>query len=84
MNLDAQDDVEEVQEEGHQLLNVTFAEGAALPKNKAYLDSCSTVTSFRTDKYLKGIKTLNNGIKINCNAGAVTTNRMGSYGNLKV
>jgi hypothetical protein len=79
MNLDAQDEVEEVQEEGHQLLNVTFAQGAALPENRAYLDGCSTVTAFRTDKYLKGIKTLNNGIKINHNAGAVRTNRMGSY-----
>jgi hypothetical protein len=84
MNLDAQDEVEEVQEEGHQLLNVTFAQGAALPENRAYLDRCSTVTVFKTDKYLKGIKTLTNRININCNAGAVTTNQMGSYGNLKV
>ncbi len=84
MNLNAQDEVEKVQEEGYQLLNVTFVQGAALPENRAYLDGCSTVTTFKTDKYLKGIKTLTNGIKINCNAGAVTTNQMGSYGNLKV
>jgi hypothetical protein len=31
MNLDAQDEVEKVQEEGHQFLNMTFAQGAALP-----------------------------------------------------
>jgi hypothetical protein len=80
MNLDVQDEVKKVQEEGHQLLNLMFAQGAALPENKAYLDRCL----FKTDKYLKGIKTLTNGIKINCNAGAVTTNQMGSYGNLKV
>jgi hypothetical protein len=49
MNLDAQDEVEEVQEEGHQLLNVTFAQGAALPENRAYLDGCSTVTAFKID-----------------------------------
>jgi hypothetical protein len=84
MNLDAQDEVEKVQEEGHQLLNVMFAQGAALQENRAYLDGCSIVAAFRTDKYLKGIKTLTNGIKINCNAGAVTTNQVGSYGNLKV
>ncbi len=84
MNLDAQDEVEKVQEEGHQFLNVTFAQGAALPENRAYLDGCSTVTAFKTDKYLKGIKTLTNKIKINCNAGVGTTNQMGSYGNLKV
>jgi hypothetical protein len=47
-----------VQEEGHQLLNVTFAQGAALQENSAYLDGCSTITVFKTDKYLKGIKTL--------------------------
>jgi hypothetical protein len=35
MNLDAQDEVEEVQEEGHQLLNITFAQGAELPENRA-------------------------------------------------
>jgi hypothetical protein len=56
MNLDAQDEVEDVQEEGHQLLNVMFAQGSALPENWAYLDGCSIVTAFKTDKYLKGIK----------------------------
>jgi hypothetical protein len=63
---------------------VTFAQGAESPENRAYLDGCSTVTAFKTDKYLKGIKMLPNGIKINCNVGAITTNQMGSYGNLKV
>jgi hypothetical protein len=42
------------------------------------------VTAFKTDKYLKGIKTVQSGIKINCNAGAVSTNRVGTYGKLKV
>jgi hypothetical protein len=42
------------------------------------------VTAFKTDKYLKGLKTLPSGIKINCNTGAVSTNRMGTYGKLKV
>ncbi len=42
------------------------------------------MTAFKTDKYLKGIKTLPSGIKINCNAGVVSTNRMGTYGKLKV
>ncbi len=84
MNLNAQDEVEKVQEERHQLINVMFAQGAALPENRAYPDGCSMVTAFKTEKYLKGIKTMTNGIKINCNAGVVTTNQMGSYGNLKV
>ncbi len=49
-----------------------------------YLDGCSTVTAFKADKYLKGIKTVRNRIKINCNAGAVTTNKLGSFGSLNV
>ena len=52
-------------------------QGEALPNNRAYLDRCSTVTAFKSDRYLKGIKTVRNGIKINCNAEAVTTNEMG-------
>jgi hypothetical protein len=77
MNLDAQDQMEEVQGEGHQLLNVTFVQGAALPENRAYLDGCLTVMAFKTDKYLKEIKTSLNTMIINCNAGAVNTNQMG-------
>jgi len=60
------------------------ARGGALPDNRAYLDGCSTVTAFKTDKYLKEIRTVRGGIKINCNAGVVSTNQMGRYGNLKV
>jgi hypothetical protein len=71
MNLKVQDENEETQEEAHQLLNVTFVQGGALPDNWVYLDGCLTVTVLRTDKYLKGIKTLPNGIRIYCNAGAV-------------
>ncbi len=76
--------MEEQEQEGHQLLNVTLAQGGALPNNRAYLDGCSMVTAFKTNKYLQEIKTVPGGIKINCNAGAVSTNRMGTYGNLKV
>jgi hypothetical protein len=75
---------QEGQSQGHQLLNVTLAQGGALPDNRAYLDGCSTVTAFKTDKYFKEIRTVRGGIKINCNAGAVATNQMGRYGNLKV
>ena len=80
MHIEAEGEGPEEQQEGHQLLNVSMVQGEALPDNRAYLDGCSTVTAFKTDKYLKGIKTVRNGIKIKCNAGAVTTNEMGSYG----
>ncbi len=55
--------------EGHQLLNVSLLQGDALPDNRAYLDGCSTVTTFKMDKYLKNIRMVARGIRINCNAG---------------
>ncbi len=42
------------------------------------------MTAFKNDKYLKGIKTVSGGIKINCNAGAVVTNKRGIYRQSKV
>jgi hypothetical protein len=71
-------------EEGHQLLNVTLAQGGALPDSREYLDRCSTVTAFKNNKYLKGVKKIREEIKINCNAGLVTANLKGNYGRLKV
>jgi hypothetical protein len=67
-------------QEGHQLLNVSLVQGDVLPDNRAYLDGCSMVTAFKADKYLKGIRMLPHGIKINCNSGAVVTNKMNSFG----
>ncbi len=72
----------EEQQEGHQLLNVSFMQGESLPNDRGYLDGCSTVTAFKTDRYLKGLRTAPSGIKINCNAGTVTTNRVGNYGGM--
>ena len=55
-----------------------------MPNNRAYLDGCSTVTAFKSDKHLKNIKTVRGGVKIKCNAGTVTTNLQGTYKGLKV
>ncbi len=66
------------------MLHVTLAQGGALPNDRAYLDGCSTVTAFKSDNHLKNIKTVRGGVKINCNAGTVTTNLRGTYGGLKV
>jgi hypothetical protein len=60
-------------------MHVTLAQGTALPNNRAYLDRCSTVTAFKSKKYLEGVRKQANRIKINFNAGAVTTNLMGKY-----
>jgi hypothetical protein len=84
MHIEADPDGGNMQEEGHQLLNVSFLQGDALPDKQAYLNRCSTVTAFKTDRYLKNVKTMPHGIKINCNAGAVTTKKLGSFGRMKV
>jgi hypothetical protein len=87
MNVEAQEEQggkEEEAQEGHQLLHVTLAQGGELPDDRAYLDGCSTVTAFKSDKHLKNIKTVKGGVKINCNAGTVATNLWGTYGGIKV
>ncbi len=81
MHIEAEGEEPKEQQGGHhQLLNVSLMQGGALPDNWAYLDGCSTVTAFKSDRYLEGIRTLLHGIKINCNAGAVITNKMGLFG----
>ena len=87
MNIEAQGEEggkEQEAQEGHQMLHVTLAQGGALPDDRAYLNGCSTVTAFKSDKHLKNIKTVRGGVKINCNTGTVTRYLQGTYGGLKV
>jgi hypothetical protein len=83
MNVQGKDDTKDF-EEGHQLLNVSLMQGEKIPDKRAYLDGCSMVTAFKTDKYLRNLEMLEQGIKIDCNAGVVTTNQKGTYGRLNV
>jgi hypothetical protein len=82
MNLESGEGTDEQQEEPHQLMHVTLAQGAVLPDNRAYLDGCSTLMAFKCKKYLKGVKRCDMGIKINCNVGRVTTSLMGKYSSI--
>jgi hypothetical protein len=66
------------------MLHVTLAQGGALPNDREYLDGCSTVTAFKSDKHLKNIKVVRGGVKIKCNVGTLATNLRGTYGGLKV
>jgi hypothetical protein len=87
MNVEAQEEQggkEQEAQEGHQLLHVTLAQGGELPDDRAYLDGCSTVNAFKSDKHLKNIKTVRGGVKINCNVGTVASNLRGTYGGIKV
>ena len=55
-NLESHEETtQEAAKDAHQLLNVTFAQGAELPDSRVYLDGCSTI--FKSNKYLKDIKT---------------------------
>jgi hypothetical protein len=83
MSLEAQENDqtgEQTKKQGHQLLHVSMTQGEELPEDRAYLDGCSTVTAFKNDKFLKEIRAVPGGIKINCNAGAVLTNMKGKFG----
>ena len=38
-------------------IQVAMLQGKELPSKRAYLDNCSTVTAFKTAKYIRNIKT---------------------------
>ena len=42
---------------GFMLIQVSMLQGKELPSNTAYLDNWSTVTAFKTAKYIRNIKT---------------------------
>ncbi len=66
------------------MLHVSLTQGEDLPDERAHLDGCLTVRAFKNKRFLKEIRTVKGGIKINCNAGAVTTNKKGKFGWLNV
>ncbi len=70
--------------QAHQLLNVTLLQGGSLPDHLAHLNGYSTLTAFKTNKYLSELEMMPIGIKINCNPGLVSTKQMGKYGKMKV
>ncbi len=86
MNQEAQEDTTEEQagKEGHPMMHISFSQGGELPDNQAYLDGCSPVTVFKNKKFLENLCQVRGGIKINCNAGAVTTDVKGDFGGLSV
>ena len=57
----------------HQLLNVTLLQGGSLPDHREYLNGCSTVMAFKSNKYLSKLEVMPTKIKINCNTGLVST-----------
>ena len=70
-------------EEGSVLMNVCMAQRGGLPDDRVYLDNCSTVTGFKDSGRIQGISEVSNGMRVNCNAGQVVSNKVGSWGKLK-
>ena len=66
------------------MMHVTFSQGGELPDDRAYLDGCSTVTTFKNKKFLENLRQVKGGIKINCNAGAVSTDVKGDFEGMSV
>ena len=64
-------------------IQVTMLQGKEIPSNRAYLDNCSTVTAFKTAKYIRNIKTKKKGIQVNYNAGSIKTDQKGEYGRVE-
>ena len=79
---------EEETEEAVGCLQVLLLQGpegqCGLNKNRVYLDSCLTVTTFKNTRHLSNIKEADHLLRVNCNAGAVVTNKKGKFGTLKV
>ena len=67
------------------VIQVNMLQGKKLPSNQAYLDNCSTVTAFKTTKYISVTsRPQKKGMQVNCNAGSIKTNRKGEYGRVEV
>ena len=48
---------DEKEKGGFMGIKVAMLQVKELPSNRAYLDNCSTVTAFKTSKYIRNIKT---------------------------
>ena len=70
---------DEKEKGGFMGIQVAMLQGKELPSNGSSLNNCSTVTAFKTAKYIRNIKTQKKGMQVNCNAGSVKTNRKGEY-----
>ncbi len=82
MVVEEEEDTQEGQV-AHQFFHYSMLQADKLPDHQAYLDGCSTVTAFKTRKYLKNLHRVSQGVKTNCNSGAIRTNVIGDYWMMK-
>ncbi len=82
--LEASEDQEQEGKTGHQFFHTSLLQADALTDHRAYLNGCSTVTTFKSKQYLSNICTIDKGVKINCNLGALGTNQVGDYSSMNI
>jgi hypothetical protein len=82
--LEASENQEQEGKTGHQFFHVSLLQADALLDHRVYLDGYSTVAAFKSKQYLSNIYTVDKGVKINCNLGALRTNKVGDYGSMIV
>ena len=58
-------------------IQVSMLQGKEIPSNSDYLDNCSTVTAFKTAKYIRNIKAQKKGMQVNFEIWSIKTNRKG-------
>jgi hypothetical protein len=79
MTLEAQEGAEQEEDAAQQFLHFSMLQADKLPDDQAYLDGCLTVMVFKTKKYLNNLRRKDQGVKINCNLGAMRTNEVGNF-----
>jgi hypothetical protein len=79
MTLEAQEGVEQEEDTAHQFFHFSMLQAEELLDDQAYLDDCSTAMAFKTKKYLDNLWRVDQGVKINCNLGAMRTNEVGDF-----
>jgi hypothetical protein len=55
MTLEGQERVEQEEEMAHQFFHVSMMQADKFPDDQAYLGGCSTVTAFKTKKFLDNL-----------------------------
>ena len=75
MVMERNEDQEQEGKTGHQFFHPSLLQADTLLDHRVYLDGCSTVTAFKSKQYLSNLRTVDKGVKINCNLVALRTNK---------
>jgi hypothetical protein len=79
MTLEGQERLEQEEEMAHHFFHMSMMQADKLPDDQAYLDGFLMVTALKTKKYLDNLRRVDQGVRINCNLGAMRTNKVGDF-----